>query len=175
MKKKLKKETIERLNYIKNIYDSCNTLQETAEKVGLTRERVRQLLRKGEMFGLFKYELHRNTKYEEIINKYDRATLVEIIHSKKSFNRICETLNIKSNILSKLLKHYGIDYESHLNDSKKEKILGEYSEIVDALGHHPSTTEMSQRKKWRNLWMKIDRRWGNMNNFRKEYGILTPR
>ncbi len=46
--------------------------------------------------------------------------------------------------------------------------------MVDILGHHPSTTEMQTRSSWRATWAAIDRLWGSMEEFRREFGIDKP-
>lgn len=46
---------IERLRNIHNLYEQLGTLEAVGKQVGLTRERVRQLLSKGKKIGLFEY------------------------------------------------------------------------------------------------------------------------
>jgi len=166
---------IDKLKKVKEVYDRCLTLQKAAEELGITRERVRQLLREGERLGLFKYEVYREKRIEELLQKYDRNSLVKEIKMFISPSKICLKLNITHNEFKKLLDYFSIDYQEYRRLARMGKCLEEYSLIVDTLGHHPTTTEMNSRKEWRLTWRKISRLWGNIENFRKEFGIEKPK
>ncbi len=47
---------VERLHYVYNLYREKGTLEAVGKEIGLTRERVRQLLVKGTQLGLFEYK-----------------------------------------------------------------------------------------------------------------------
>jgi hypothetical protein len=79
------------------------------------------------------------------------------------------------------VKHYNINYKAYYLEyskenleKKKSKYLAKYSQIVDTLGYHPSTTEMNTNKEWRTVWIMIRHYWGSMANFRREQGIEKP-
>ncbi|UCB57564.1 MAG: hypothetical protein JSV30_02985 [Candidatus Omnitrophota bacterium] len=185
-KRTIDKKKLERLRMTKEIYDKCHTLQKTADELHITRERVRQLLRKGEKLGLFKYELYKQKKREQergesrnklkdLMNNYDRISLINEIKMLISPSKICMKLNIAKDDFDRLLKHFNIDYQEYQRLARLGQCLAQYSLIVDTLGHHPTTTEMCSRKHWRGIWSKIDRYWGSIDKFRKEFGIEKPK
>ncbi|MBU4495375.1 MAG: winged helix-turn-helix domain-containing protein [Acidobacteria bacterium] len=48
--------------------------------------------------------------------------------------------------------------------------------MVQQLGYHPTTTVMQKTSSWRALWARISRLWGgDINNFRREFGIPIPK
>jgi hypothetical protein len=77
------------------------------------------------------------------------------------------------NIYFQLINYYQIDTKDYMLEYRYKKYLIRYSNIVDELGHHPSTTEMQKgsRKDWRYTQLAIARLWGSMEKFRQEYGI----
>lgn len=159
---------------IKSLYDQFHTLQKVADILGVTRERIRQLLSKGEEYGLYEYEVHRDAKFKELIGRHGRDSIIEEIKHHISRGKICASLNIPIVYFIKLLKYYNIDSKYYYDLARKSKCLNEYSKIVDHLGYHPTTTEMISRPSWRAIWARIDRYWGNIDKFRKEYGIEKP-
>jgi len=170
---------ISRLKEVKKIYDKYLTLQKTGYELGITRERVRQLLKEGEQLGLYTYLNPRKRKEKrlrELTKKFNKNILLNVIKDIYCSTKICKKLDLKKQELRYLLNYYEIDrYEYHKLMSMK-KYIRKYSQIVENLGHHPSTTEMNNRKKdWRSVWAGIDRYWGNMETFRREYGIEKPK
>jgi len=175
IKRPLRNSTSEKLIKVKSLYDQLHTLQKVADELGVTRERIRQLLNKGEKQGLYEYELHRDKRFNELISNYGRDTIIEEIKHEISPPKICSTLNIHIDDFRKLLKHYDIDTKDYRDLARRSKCLKEYSKIVDELGTHPTTTEMNLRPSWRAIWARIDRYWGSIESFRKEYGIERPK
>jgi DNA mismatch repair ATPase MutS len=183
IKKLLSDKKIAELKQVKELYDKFLTLQKTAEQLNISRERVRQLLNEGEKYCLFQYKLSSETKFKELLQRYDRKTLIKEIKLLKYPSKICPKLHIKRSEFKKLVKHYNInlltidykDYYLEILEKKKSKYLAKYYQIVDTLGHHPSTTKMSTKKEWIVVWRMILHYWGSMANFRKEYGIEKPK
>lgn len=173
--RKLSDKQINKLKKVKELYDKYLTLEKTAEQLHLTRERIRQLLIKGEKYGLFEYELNREKKFKELLAIYTRDSLIKEIKLLISPSKICLKFHIKQSEFSKLLEHFNIDYKDYRLAATMGSCLEKYSQIVDVLGHHPTTTEMNAKTEWRTIWGAIDRYWGNMDNFRKEYGIEKPK
>lgn len=164
-----------RYQQIKEAYERLGTLAKAGEEFHLTRERVRQILNQGEKRGVFIYELNREKRFREISQKYDRGSLIKEIRMLISPTRICMKLGIKISDFKKLLEYFTIEYKDYRLLAVMGKTAEKYSQIVDVLGHHPSTTEMNSRTDWRTVWGAIDRNWGNMSNFRKEFGIEIPK
>jgi DNA-binding phage protein len=179
IKRKPSNEKIKRLIKVKEVYERCGTLQKAADELNLTRERVRQLLNEGEDHQLFKYEIQRQVNHKERLNKlktkFQRDDLVKTIKRHGSKSEIYLELEVSQAEFESLLEFFNMDYEEYAQLSKMGKCLEDYSSIVDSLGHHPTTTEMTKRRDWRNLWGKITRLWSSMDNFRKEYGIEKPK
>jgi DNA invertase Pin-like site-specific DNA recombinase len=161
---------------IKTLYEKFGTLQQVADHLGITRERVRQLLKKGESYGLFKYETTRKRNLVEALKKVSKEEFIACI--KNGVNRfdICLKFGIDMNIYFKLIDYYQIDTKDYKLEYRYKEYLIRYSNIVDKLGHHPSTTEMQKtgRKDWRYTQLAIARLWGSMDKFRQEYGIEKP-
>lgn len=164
-----------RYQQVKEAYERLGTLAKAGEELHLTRERVRQILNQGEKRGIFIYELNREKRFREILQKYDRESLIKEIKILVSPSKICIKLGIRQSDFKKLLDYFNIEYKEYRLLAVMGKTLEKYSQIVDMLGHHPSTTEMNSRRDWRTVWGAIDRYWDNMNNFRKEFGIEIPK
>jgi Mn-dependent DtxR family transcriptional regulator len=173
LRKPLNNKAIGRLLKVKGVYDKCLTLEKTAKKLNVSKERVRQLLNKGQDHGLFEYKRLKGHIIPALVNRFGKSILVEQI---KKFNKqeVCVNLNISKKDLDSLLAHYKIKISEYSENTKKTKSIRDYAQIVDILGHHPSTTEMASRKEWRNVWNRIYKQWGSFDNFRKEFGINQP-
>jgi predicted transcriptional regulator len=174
LKKPLSEKLSRKLLSVKSLYDELKTLEAVANKLGITRERVRQLLNKGEGYGLYLYEVNREKEYEELLATFTREKLVNEIKKSISSTKVCMALNISPSQLQRLLTHFRINQVDYRQAARLGKCLEDYTRIVDALGHHPSTTEMNERPDWRSVWMRIDRQWGSVDKFRAEYGIDKP-
>lgn len=160
----------------KNLYDQLGTLEEVAKILNITRERVRQLLNNGERHNLFRYELTRKKQFKDLISRISKEDFINAINlSNKNYQSIAEVLHINFNEYCKLVKHYGFDLKDYRVQASYKRYLDRYSQIVEYLGHHPSTTEMLSRSDWRSTSAGISRLWGGFRNFRKEYGIERPR
>ena len=166
----------EKMFEVKSLYEQYGTLQQVADRLKITRERVRQLLEKGESYGLFEYETTRERNLNEAIKKVSREDFVAYIKNGVNKFEICAKFGIDMNVYFKLIKHYEIDTQDYLLEYRYKKYLIRYSNIVDELGHHPSTTEMQKtgRRDWRYTQLAIARLWGSMDKFRQEYGIEKP-
>lgn len=158
----------------KRLYEEFGTLQKVANILRLTRERVRQLLKKGEKFGLFIHQTTRTTRFIQLTKKVSKENLIKEIESNKTVFEVCTLFGIGTNQYFKLVNFYNIDTMDHRLDAKRRKYIAKYMTIVDFLGHHPSTTELNSKPEWRNIWHCIDRCWGGIEKFRAEYGIEKP-
>lgn len=163
-----------RLLLVKSLYDQFKTLEEVASRLNLTRERVRQLLKKGHEYKLFQYEVTSEKEFKRVLAKISSADLINEIKSQSNRFQRCENLGISMNDYFKLLKHYQIDTQDYLMSARLKRYLVRYSGIVDKLGHHPSTTEMQAKTGWRAIYSAIERLWGSIDKFRSEFGIEKP-
>ncbi len=165
----------ERMRLVKRLYDEYGTLSKVGSLLKLTRERVRQLLNKGEKYKLFTYELTRDRVLGEAVNRISKERLRDLIFTTKNQFDISSILEIDMHLLQRLMKYYNIDLESYKQDARYKKCISQYSEMVSQIGYHPSTTVMQRNKEWRKIWVKIDRLWGSFDNFRREFGIQKPK
>lgn len=165
----------ERMKLVKRLYDEYGTLDKVGSLLRLSRERVRQILDKGQRYGLFSYELTRDKIFDKILNRIDKEQLRGLISSTKNQFDICLKLEIDINMLQRLIRYYEIDVQSYKQDARYKRYLNEYSEIVRTLGYHPSTTVLQQNRQWRRIAVGIDRLWGGFDKFRNEFGIEKPK
>lgn len=172
--KTLSKEKREYYEKIYKLYNELGTLEAVGNILGLTRERIRQLLKKGSRFGLFKYPPKK--KSEEIIDcdfliKYFN-TREEVLKELQSTRKKSEMLNLLGTDeynFNELLKHFGLTLSDIKRNVIKKECQIEYDSYVKEIGYHPTTTEMRDSKYIRNLWARITRYWGSMGEFRKEF------
>lgn len=152
------------------MYEELGTLEAVGKKIGVTRERVRQLLAKGSNLGLFEYKPfdYPFVPKEKIVADYrNYLTLGHVVKAN----------NISLPYLRKLLTAYGITEEGLRSlwlAGHKMRCVDAYSRIKDQLGHHPTTTELQRSKPWRYLSLKITRLWGSIDAFREELSIPKP-
>jgi hypothetical protein len=157
--------THERLLKVFHLYRKEGTLEAVGKKVGLSRERVRQLLVKGSAAGLFHYESsHRYRPFlsrEKILGDY-RIFLK--LYSVAMAN------GVSLGHLKKLILFYGIskkELDDIQLDRHKFRCVEEYIRFFVKLGHLPNTTEL-QRGSGAYLSQKITKLWGSFGAFRKE-------
>jgi plasmid maintenance system antidote protein VapI len=161
---------VERLQEVHRLYNVLGTLAAVGKKIGVTRERVRQLLEKGTTLGLFEYKPF---DYPFV----SKETILSGYKEQLSLGRVAKTNHITPTYLRKLLTAYSIteeDLRSLLIEGHKAKCIKQYNSILEQLGHHPTTTELQKSKSWRYLSMKITRLWGSFDSFRDELDIPKP-
>ncbi len=167
--------SIERLIKVKELYDKYGTLQLVANELGLTRERVRQLLKNGQKRRLYRYELTREKKLKSLVAQVSKDNLIKVMSFTNKLDKICSQLEISEKQFYILIRHYNINTYDVATISRRKRAIQEYMRIVELLGHHPTTTELIRIPKWRALWVRIDRYWGSIESFRKDYGIDKPK
>lgn len=162
--------SVDRLLAIYKMYQEEGTLEAVGKKIGLTKERVRQLLASGTRLGLFIYKPY-DYPYvpkEKLIGDYiDSLSLHKVARINKISPAYLKKLMTAYSITEKELSGYGLA-------GRKKQCIEQYNEIVGQLGHHPKTTELVEPSERRSLWARISRVWGSFDAFRKELGIPTP-
>jgi hypothetical protein len=166
--------TVKRLLEVHHLYEKAQSLRTVGEKMGLSRERVRQLLEKGTEAGLFEYKplkfplIHKTIPKQKIINDYRKFLKLKWV---------AKSNGISTAHLSKLIDLHQIT-EEDLKSARKEggraKSISRYYSIARRLGHHPTTTELQRLKSARYLLSQIRRLWGSFDAFRKELQIPSP-
>jgi hypothetical protein len=151
-------------------YQKGGTLECVANKMGLTRERIRQILIKGTRLGLFNYT---GREYHYV----DKSKLIEDYEKYLSLSTVAKINGMTTSYLKRTLTAYKIT-EQYLQTlritSMKNECIEFYRKIEKELGHSPTTTELQYKPKWRYLSMKISRLWGSIDTFREELQIPKP-
>jgi hypothetical protein len=157
--------THERLLDIFRLYQEEGTLDAVGNKIGLSRERVRQLLVKGSRAGLFRYETVRRFQpylsKEKILSDYGNMLKLYLV---------AKANDISVGHLKRLIAQFGIsqgDLEKIQYERRKARCIEEYVGYFEKLGHLPNTTEL-QRGSGAYLSQKITKLWGSFRAFRKE-------
>lgn len=163
------------------LYNEKGTLESVGNILGLTRERVRQILKKGSNHRLFKYPPKK--KSEELI---DCDFLLKYFNTREEVSEELSTVGKKSEMLNllgtdetqfnELLKYFDLTLGDIKRYAKKKECKIEYDNYVKKIGYHPATTEMRDNRSIRNVWARITRYWGSMVEFRKEfhYPMVKP-
>lgn len=163
---------------VKQLYDETGTLVQVAKCLGITRERVRQILERGNQYGIIEYKTSYLRGFDNLVTKISKKEFEKLFIKHGSRKNLLSYLKsefkISSNSLNAFIKLNNIDLDSLIVENKRERCKAEYLEMVQELGFHPTTTIMQSRPKWRALWSRIGRLWGSMDNFRKEFGIPIP-
>lgn len=161
---------IERLLQVHRLYEQWRTLRGVADRIGLSRERVRQLLVKGSEFGLFEYRPSPEIflPREKIVADYRRFLTLKGIAAANQISILR---------LKRLLAIHRIA-DSELREirvrAKKSACSEAYDEVVRGLGFHPTTTELQRTFSKHYLTTQIRRLWGSIDAFRRDRGIPKP-
>jgi len=170
----ISKEEIDRLISVKNMYERFGTFQEVANRMGLTKPRIWQMMKKGRRLGLFHYVISRKHKLNQLTKSISRDNIVNLIKKGYRISEICKELSIRPPELNALKDFYKIRLKSNTRLAKRERYLGKYLEFVTGLGHHPSTRELVNSKAGRSLYNNIWMYWGGIDSFRKINNIAKP-
>ena len=162
--------TVDRLMEVHRLYEKAKSLRAVGQKMGVSRERVRQLLEKGSEVGLFEYKPLKSP----LIPKS------KILKDYKKFlklNAVAKANGISTTHLSKLIDLYQIteeDLKGVRREGGRMKCIHRYYSVVQKLGHHPTTTELQRLKSVRYLTAQIRTLWGSFEAFRNELQIPAP-
>ena len=181
-KKPFLQKNIEKTQNIYRLYKELGTLEEVGKKLGVSRERVRQLLEKGDQAGVIEYKPTYLSQFDELTEKINKKELQNLIIEHGSIKDIVNYclkeygLEINDGKIQDLISLYQIDFHDFLTLHRKRRCQNEYDDMVQQLGYHPTTTVMQKTSSWRALWARISRLWGgDINNFRREFGIPIPK
>lgn len=149
-----------------NQYLIHGTLDSVGKIRGVTRERIRQILIRGNNENLFIYPI------PEI--KISSKEISEAIEATLTRQQAAARLGITTRRLCDLIYIYNINPEAFNisnNYYRRLRTKNWYDNVVVELGHHPSTTELHNTRKYRPNYASVCRLWGNFRNFRMHYGI----
>jgi len=170
--RKLSDDKIEYYKEIFKLYKEYGTLEKVGRKVGLTRERIRQILERGNRYGLFEYPIKKDLiSYPFLINYFtNKEELLNELSDCLKKDEMLLALSTDIVNFNRLLSHFNLNIKDIQIYSKKKTLKMQYDEYVKNIEYHPTTTEMREGKEARNIWAKITRYWGSMENFRQEFG-----
>lgn len=160
---------------VKKLYDTLGTYETVGRALGITRERVRQVLEEAAKRG---WLLHETKHYQEmklLAEQLPKEKFVNELLVSGSMQKLAKNLGVKDADIKELANQYNVDARELRERYLIKKALRQYEEMVNELGYHPTTTLMQRNKKWRSLNFKICRVWGSMNNFRREFGLPIPK
>jgi hypothetical protein len=109
-----KSSMVERLKHVHQLYEDLGTLEAAGKAIGVTRERVRQLLVKGSQLGLFEYKPF---EYPFVA----KETLVADYRKHLSLRRVAKANGITSGYLGKLLTAYRITEANFAHCGTRER------------------------------------------------------
>ncbi|HIE64858.1 MAG: hypothetical protein ABGX83_07250 [Nitrospira sp.] len=165
-----KPSVIDKMIEVNRLYLELETLRAVGEKVGLSRERVRQLLTKGSAMGLFNYRPVKRFAIpkEKILSDYKKFL---------KLNVVAKVNNISLPYLQKLRIAYKIKGQE-LADvraaSWRAQCIETYHCLAQELGHYPTTTELQRMREGRYLQVKIRKLWGSFSSFLKALKFPNP-
>ena len=135
-------------------YTELGSYQLVSVKYGVTRERIRQILRKGEKRGLFTYE----TRYSSP-SKKELIYLLKECGSKKALS---ERLGVGFKILNRWLKLNKINVIKVTKELHKEETITWYMQLWEKLQRQPTSTDLLP---YRRYYARIELYFGSFPNF----------
>lgn len=171
-------DRFDRQKYIEiaEAYEKTKSLAETAKLIGLTKERVRQILVLGKEKGVIQYnpsEVPHEEIFKGLSKKFPKDKVIEFLKQFKNALRAFKEMGINNSVGFAFLKHYGITRADYQSDRSKSRYMKQYMDLFESKGHHPSATELLESKSGRVLYAAIIKYWGGIKQFRDTYGIKT--
>ncbi|MFQ5542982.1 MAG: hypothetical protein ACE5FY_01370 [Nitrospiria bacterium] len=157
------KSIVQHLLEINRMYQNGGTLRAVGEKVGLSGERIRQLLITGAEVGLFAYQPTKPPiiSKQKILSDYKKYL---------NFGHVAKANNISIPYLKRLRMFHKIEREDlHAIRwaSQRKKCIEMYLSMKEQIGHFPTTTDLQELEKGRYLHTKVLRLWGSFGAFRQ--------
>jgi len=152
-------------------YRECDTLEKAGQELNVTPQIVRQILERGNKFGFFEYPTREDLiTYDFLINYYkNKEEILEELSNCIKIDEALEILNTDIYNFTKLLNYFNLNLEDFKICLEKRKLKIQYDEYVGKVGHHPTTTEMSNDTRIKYVWNNITRLWSSIVDFRKEF------
>lgn len=161
---------VERLREIHRLYLEKGTLEAVGRTIGLSRERVRQLLVRGVRIGLFEYSARR-------ISDPSREKILEDYRKFLGLEGVAEVNRLSIATLRRLCRSYRITREELAavrDDRRRTACIDLYFSLARELGHPPTPAELERLKKGRSLQWQIRKKWGSFDAFRRDLKIPSP-
>lgn len=160
---------VERLREVYGLYKEEKSLRTVGERLGLSCERVRQLLKKGAQMGLFKYNpsKRRILSREKILESYGQFLALRPVAKANRISMYQLTRSVELHQITRT------ELFTIRRQEWRRWCLKQYQAVAARLGHHPTTGELLKSKLTRSLVTKIRRLWKSLETFRRESNI-TP-
>ncbi len=160
---------------IKRLYEELGTYDTVGRQLGVSRQRVAQIIKNLETrWGIFVAPPRRRRR-EALQERFPKELLTRMVYQCGTFKKFREKFRLSPGEVDYLLVNYNIGRSELEQDLALKRILTEYEGMVQELGFHPSTTLMQRERKWRALYARIEHRWGIINRFRRYYGFPIPK
>lgn len=160
---------------VKKLYDTLGTYEAVARALGITRERVRQILEDATEREWLFHETKHDQRRKFLTDQLPKGKFVTELLAHGSIQKLAKRLGMKADNIKELANQYNVDVSELRERYLRREVLRLYREMVNVLGYHPAATVMQRNKKWHSLNSRICRIWGSMNNFRREFGLPIPR
>lgn len=171
--------SVEKLNQVRRLFQREGTLAAVARRIGVTRERVRQLMTQGSQLGLFEYKgLKRKPFRRHFVAK---KKLLRDYKAYRNLQRVADVNRIPFKFLHELLTTYRVTREQLFSlrvavrrTRIKKQFIAEYRRARKRLGYNPTIWELSKQSGYRRRdYQRIASIWGSVRAFRKKLGIPT--
>lgn len=161
---------LKRLHEVHRLYREKGTLAAVGRTMGLSRERVRQLLVRGAEIGLFEY-MPRPPSFpsrEKLLEDYRKILRLDAVAgvnhlSLDSLRRLCRSYRITREELAAIR-----------NERRRMAFIDLYLCLAQEIGHHPTTAELQRLELGRSLQWQIRKGWGSIEAFRSALKIPPP-
>lgn len=154
------------------LYHKLGTLEAVAAKVGITRERVRQILTKGRQHGICKY-----SPRQALCDRLPK--LPDVLKTASTFNEVGRQLGYAGDGLSFLIKKFNLPRRSIKKQIKENYLRNLRVKLALRLQQHGrrlgtpalSTTILEQDTLAKTDYTRWARRFGGIHELRKELGL----
>ena len=161
-------DSLQRIYSIHKLYMAKRSLAEVGREIGLSRERIRQLLEKGERLGLFKYK----GLYGTIDLRVTKKKILEDYEKTLQLGKVAERNGLSIYGLNRLISHYHITSKRLSTirlKIRKERCFIEYRALVDSLNHKTGRMNLRQSEIPRKFYSKIIRLWPSFSGFQRDF------
>jgi hypothetical protein len=162
----------EKIARARELYLQLGTLAAAGQQMDLTRERVRQLIKKGVGLGMFEAP----PKVGLDISKEQLLNAVKLYGSMAA---AAQASGIAITTLDRRRKQLGVsteDIAAALIQVRRQTCIDDFLAIANTIGHYPTTTELEFKiAGGRALYARIARNWPSFAAFRRSLGVAPPR
>lgn len=163
----------QKLKTVYAFYRELGTLEAVGQRLRLTRERIRQMLTKGESLGLFEYD----PRGKSALAYISKEKLIADCQNAPTIRALAKVNNLSATDMKKLLTAHGITkrhLRSYRSRQARLRCIAEYNAAAAELGRPPTTADLQQNPRTRPTETRIRRYWGSIYAFREALKIPHP-